>query len=106
MRTLKIAIIGAGNVAAHLTPALSEKGHDICCVYSRTRFSAKALADTIGCRFTTKIEDLDTDADIYIISVSDKVRDLCRATLVFQITGHQYIHIIPFICTGVSITVS
>lgn len=73
MRTLKIAMIGAGNVASHLTPALAEKGHDICCVYSRTRFSAKTLADLIGCRFTTKIDDIDSDADIYIISVSDAV---------------------------------
>lgn len=37
-------MIGAGNLASHLAPALQNAGHEIVAVYSRTRLSAEGLA--------------------------------------------------------------
>ena len=38
---LKAAIIGSGNVAEHLAPALKKGGYDITQVYTRNRNSGK-----------------------------------------------------------------
>lgn len=70
---LSIALIGAGNVATHLGMAFHESGCKIKMVYSRTKESAKSLAEKIGCTYTTDIESIDNDADIYIVSLKDSV---------------------------------
>ena len=41
---MKIALIGAGNLATNLGRALVEAGHTVCQVYSRTLASAETLA--------------------------------------------------------------
>ena len=45
---MKIVFIGAGNLATHLSQALSKAGHDIVQVYSRTKDAAHILARKIG----------------------------------------------------------
>lgn len=77
-----IVLIGAGNVATHLGKALHEKGYIIRMVYSRTIESARLLAEEIGCPYTTEIEYVDNDADIYIVSIKDSVLDLILPRLV------------------------
>ena len=70
----KICIIGAGRVASHLAPALQRGGADIVEVWSRTRESATALADRLGCHASGgRVEDVMRDADVYIVSVRDDV---------------------------------
>ena len=68
---MKIALIGAGNVATHLGLALNEAGHEVIQVWSRTAASAQVLATKLGCDGTTYINNVRNDADIYIISVVD-----------------------------------
>lgn len=70
---MKVVFIGAGNVASHLSVALSQKGFDVVQVFSRTEFSAKSLAEKVEANYTTDIVQLDRSADIYIYSVSDRV---------------------------------
>ncbi len=68
---MKIVIIGSGNLATQLSLAFKAVGKDVVQVYSRTEEHAKELADKIGCNFTTHVEDIRQDADVYIFSVKD-----------------------------------
>lgn len=72
---MKIVFIGAGNLATCLSSAMSGKGMEVAQVFSRTEESASTLARRIGCRWTVSYGDIDKDADIYIVSVSDKALD-------------------------------
>lgn len=66
-------MVGAGNVASHLAPALSFSGAcEVVQVYSRHIESALALADRIpGATATADVGAVIPDADIYLISVAD-----------------------------------
>lgn len=72
---MKIALIGAGNVATHLGRALVATGHEVVAVYSRTRTSAERLATDIRVPLATdSIAELTAAAGsdpLYIISVKD-----------------------------------
>jgi predicted short-subunit dehydrogenase-like oxidoreductase (DUF2520 family) len=70
---MKIALIGAGNVATHLGLALLEKGFSIAQVYSRTRASAACLGKKLGAGSTDHLSEIITDADIYLFSIKDSV---------------------------------
>ena len=67
----KIVFIGAGNLATCLSLALKEKGYCICQVFSRTENSARTLAEKLGCVWTTRIQEIQQDADLYLFSVKD-----------------------------------
>jgi len=68
----KIAILGAGNVAWHLAPALEDAGHEITEVYARD--IQKALAITERVYSAEPKDDLDfseSQAQIFILAVTD-----------------------------------
>lgn len=71
MEASKIVLVGAGNVATHLGRALREAGHDILQVYSRTEESARTLAQALGTDFTVRMDEVRTDANLYIVAVKD-----------------------------------
>ena len=58
-------------MATHLSLALSQAGQQIEQVYSRTTEHAGELAIKLGCAFTTNIDEISENADVYIISVKD-----------------------------------
>lgn len=66
-----IVFIGAGNLAVNLAKALYRKGFRIVQVYSRTEESARALAQEVEAGFTTSLEEVDTSARLYIVSLKD-----------------------------------
>lgn len=70
-RRLKIAIVGAGNVASHLAVEFSRVA-TVCQVVSKISSHSRQLAEKVGkqCQWGT-LSDLIPDADIYIISVGD-----------------------------------
>ncbi|UKT64633.1 Rossmann-like and DUF2520 domain-containing protein [Pedobacter mucosus] len=68
---MKIVILGSGNVATHLAKSLYEKGDEIVQVFSPNLENAKLLADKIGSRFTNHLNQVNHDADLYIIAVKD-----------------------------------
>ena len=68
-----IVVIGAGNVATHIALALKKAGYSIKTIYSQTEKSAQNLAEKINSSFTTHIEKLPDNADIYIIAVNDTI---------------------------------
>ena len=73
LNPLNIALIGAGNLAAHLGPALQAAGHHVVQVYSRTAGSATALAARLGCGWTTEVAGITARAELYVFSVRDAV---------------------------------
>ena len=80
---MRIVMIGAGNLATHLSRALQNAGHDILQVFSRTEENARLLADRLNAGFTTSLASLSAEADIYIVSIKDSalvecVSDICR----------------------------
>lgn len=70
---MKIALIGAGNLATVLGHALYNAKHDIVQVYSRTMAAAKQLAERLNAVPTDDLETITNDADLYIIALKDSV---------------------------------
>lgn len=89
---LSIAFIGAGNVATHLSAALSKKGHTICQVFSRTEVSARELAEKRSCPFTTSLSEVTPNADLYIVSVKDAVLEQVLPLLVKCNPNALFVH--------------
>ena len=70
---MKIALIGAGNVATHLGLALCRAGYHLIQVYSHTLVSAQSLGERLGVPYINKVEELTKDADLYIVAIKDAV---------------------------------
>lgn len=71
MKTTEIVLLGAGNVATSLAPALSRVGH-VVQVYSRTLRHAQELASTLpGAQPVDNLTLLKADAHVYVLAVSD-----------------------------------
>ena len=68
---MQIVFLGSGNLATNLSLALKAAGEDIIQIFSRTKENAQALADKLHCDSCTSINDIRTDADVYIFSVKD-----------------------------------
>lgn len=66
-----VIFIGAGNLATQTALALKEKNISILQIYSRTEESAKSLAEKCDCDFTTNIQEISDQADIYLYAVKD-----------------------------------
>lgn len=66
-----IAFIGAGNLATNLAKAFYRKGFRIVQVYSRTKESAQELAQTVEAVYTTDLQAVTKEAQLYIVSLKD-----------------------------------
>lgn len=65
-----VVIIGAGNVAFHLTRALLQNTINVRQVFNRTLSKAQELGEANNIKYTDKISELEK-ADLYIIAASD-----------------------------------
>ncbi len=68
---MRIVLLGTGNLATRLGIALRAKGIEIIQVYGRTESSAARLANLPGTLFISTKKEIITDADLYILAVSD-----------------------------------
>lgn len=68
---MRIVIIGTGNTATVLGRLFCNKGHEIVAVIGRSRERTEQLAKVFNASFNVLGEQIDNDADIYIIAVSD-----------------------------------
>lgn len=73
VKSMKVVLIGAGNLATNVGKALKYAGHDIVQVYSRTMSSAEALASVLGAVAVNDAESLRNDGDVYLLAVKDSV---------------------------------
>jgi len=69
--SLNFCFIGAGNLATHLSKAFQNKDFNILQIYSRTEKSAKELADILSVKYTTSVNEIDENADIYFVAIND-----------------------------------
>jgi predicted short-subunit dehydrogenase-like oxidoreductase (DUF2520 family) len=68
---MKIVVIGAGNVATHLSIALLAAGHQIVQILSKSTNSAAQLAKRIDASYTINPAEINQLADVYFYAVSD-----------------------------------
>ncbi len=71
MRKHDIVIIGAGNVAWHLSRQFRMAGHRILQVLSKTEAPAEFLAQESQASFTDDIDGLNKEGSLYVIAVND-----------------------------------
>lgn len=67
----KITIIGSGNVAQQLGPALKNSGHSIHEICSRNNKTGKPLAKKLRARFLSDISKITDTGGVIIIAVKD-----------------------------------
>lgn len=89
---MDIVLVGAGNLATHLGCALKNAGHDILQVYSRTEESASTLAGLLQCRYTISTEEIESAADVYLLSVKDSVLKMLADKLIKGREGALFVH--------------
>jgi len=77
VQTETIVMIGAGNLANSLAPALMRAGFRILQVYNRTKESAVSLSGKLDCEYTNDVNQIRKDASIYFLVLTD------QATLTF-----------------------
>lgn len=65
------AMVGAGNVAWHMSQALVKAGFAPLCVYSRSAEKARELAGVLGTTAVSTFGSITNKADVYIIAVKD-----------------------------------
>jgi len=68
---MKIVLLGSGNVATQLAKALKAVGEEVVQVYSPNLNHAQFLANLIETKAVSDLNDLEQNADLYIISVKD-----------------------------------
>jgi len=80
---MTITVIGAGNVAWHLAPALENAGHHILAVYSRQLTHARQLASMLyDARPISDLNLADNPAQLFVLAVPDNALDDVCARLV------------------------
>ncbi len=68
---MQVTIIGSGNIATVLGGQLVQNGHTIVQVFSRSAVHAKLLADKLKATPITDLSQLDKEADLYLLAVTD-----------------------------------
>ena len=68
---MNVTLIGSGNVATTLGKLIKNAGHTFLQVISRNELHAKTLAGMLNAEACTDVSKINSQADIYIIAVSD-----------------------------------
>ena len=84
---MNIVILGSGNAATHFGQAFQQLGHQIVQIYSKTKANADALAFALQCPATDELSQLQIDADLYLIAVSDQAIPTLVETMPKPIKG-------------------
>lgn len=69
----KIVFIGAGNLATQLSKTMQSCGFEIIQVYSRSKESAEELAGLLSTRYTINLNEIEPNADVYLVALKDSV---------------------------------
>lgn len=71
-KTRKIVLIGSGNVATHLGKMLSNtREFAVIQIYSKTMSHARSLGNKLNIPWACQLQDININADIYILAVKD-----------------------------------
>jgi len=90
---MNVVLIGSGNLATNVGKALKDNGHAILEVYSRKMHNAKKLADILDAKkYTDKLDDVSSAADIYVIAVVDSALENVIDTLCPSRKDRLFVH--------------
>jgi predicted short-subunit dehydrogenase-like oxidoreductase (DUF2520 family) len=91
--------MGAGRLAQQLMPQLENAECQIIQVYNRTEARAQYLSSKLqNCSYTSDLENISTDADLYFFTLSDDVIGLVADRMAKMDDGKKiFLH-----CSGVS----
>lgn len=89
---MKIVFIGSGNLATHLSLALKAAGEEIIQVFSRTEAHAQELAEKLACKHTTNLDEIDLNADVYILSVKDDAINQIADSICLKCSHAVFVH--------------
>ena len=81
---MEVVIIGTGNVATVLSKLIVRSGHTIIEVFGREYTEALAIAKIVGAKANNVLLDINTNAAIYIIAVSDDAIINISSSLLLQ----------------------
>lgn len=84
-----IVILGSGNVATHLAPALAAAGGNILQVYSRKITRARKLAKKVNAKPVNKITEIHKNADLYLFAISDGAIEMVGKALSAHLNGEK-----------------
>lgn len=70
---MKVVFIGSGNLATRLSLEMQRVGMSVVQVYSRTMENAELLAEKLGCSWSTSLDSINPDADLYVFSLKDAI---------------------------------
>lgn len=89
---MKAVLLGSGNVAFHIAPALQRAGVEWVQVYSRNLLHAQEMAQHIGLSACTdRFDQISHEADLYVLAVHDEaVADLAD---VLRLPGKTVVHV-------------
>lgn len=98
MKNFRVNIIGAGNVATHLSKALFAGGVQIASVYSRDFVHARALSHQFGSRAVDNLNSVDSAVDLNIVTIKDDAIAIVAAELnktipVVHTSGSESMHV-------------
>lgn len=68
---VSVVLLGTGNVGTHFTKALTDSGVEIRQIYSRSQENAEEIALPKKIQAISNLNEADTTADLWLISVSD-----------------------------------
>ncbi|MET3113999.1 putative short-subunit dehydrogenase-like oxidoreductase (DUF2520 family) [Pedobacter sp. CG_S7] len=68
---MKIVCLGSGNVATNLASAFKTSGAEIVQIWSKTLANAQALASVLKSQAIDNLNEIDKDADLYLICIKD-----------------------------------
>ncbi len=103
---MKIVIIGSGNVATILAEKLFANNIFIAQIIARNLDTGKALSQKTHAQYTDNYEDIEKDADVYLICVQDDFlpevagkleKVLPKKSLVVHTTGSASIKVLEYI---------
>lgn len=85
---MKVAILGAGNIAWHLSKAFIKAGHPVKQVWNRTSEKAIDLALEIGANSIDDLNKLDKEIELIVIAVNDEAIAQVASLIPYQ---HQLV---------------
>lgn len=79
-----IIFLGSGNLASHLGKIFHSKKYKILQIYSRNAKTGNELAKSFNSEYISNIEKLSTEADLYILSMTDNANLMFTNELRFK----------------------
>ena len=81
--SLRIVVLGSGNLATSLVLAIVSTKHTLCQIYSKTETHAMQLAQMCKCAYTSDLNNL-VEADVYISALKDDISSLVWQNVNFK----------------------